>query len=135
MPRILNVLLVEDNPDDAHLTLRALRKFGPALLTKVAGDGQEALVGLLETDEPLPDVVLLDLHLPKVSGQDVLKRIRDSDRTSGLPVVVLRSDGEPDDVRLAYERLASASIHKPVTESNFLAVVQELGIEWGGGAE
>jgi len=124
-----SILLVEDNEDDERLTMRALRKITPAVDIKVARDGQEAIEAL--TTRPIPyTLVLLDLKLPKLSGIEVLQRIRANEDLAHLIVVMLTSSDEPSDVRACYERYANSYIRKPVDFQDFATVVQQLGIYW-----
>jgi two-component system response regulator len=126
----IRILLVEDNPDDEQLTLRALRKTVPRIQVDVARDGQEALDYLLNPDQPMPFLILLDLKLPKISGLEVLQHIRQNERTRLALVVVLTSSDEPSDVRKSYERYANSYIRKPVAYEEFGNVVRQLGIYW-----
>lgn len=128
----LRILLVEDNPDDEQLTLRALKKITPRFNVQVdvARDGQEALDYLADEKRPLPNLVLLDLKLPKINGLEVLERLRRADRTKFILVVVLTSSDEPSDVRNSYERYANSYIRKPVAYEEFGSVVGQLGIYW-----
>jgi two-component system, response regulator len=128
--KAFRILLVEDNPDDEHLTLRALRKLPARLQVDVARDGQEAVDRLLSATANLPDLVLLDLKLPKLSGLEVLQRIRQTPRTSHLLVVVLTSSDEPSDIRASYKQYANSFIRKPVAYEEFGAVVGQLGSYW-----
>jgi len=125
------LLVVEDNPDDERLTLRALRRLNLPVDIQVARDGREAL-NTLESAETLPCLVLLDLKLPLVSGLEVLERIRQTERTRTLPVVVLTSSDEPSDVRRAYRLHANSFVQKPVDFVEFGQVVGEVGIYWLG---
>lgn len=128
------ILLVEDNPDDEMLTKMSLQQCKIANEVVVARDGQEALdllFGPEGKDEPLsPTVVLLDLHLPKIDGHEVLKRIRADERTKLLPVVVLTSSDEEGDRIKSYSRGANSYVCKPVDFTAFAAAVQELGLYW-----
>ncbi|MBK9091067.1 MAG: response regulator [Holophagales bacterium] len=127
-----DVLLVEDNPDDVELTLRALRRAHVVNSVRVVRDGAEALE-LLFGGEPrpaLPRVVLLDLKLPRVNGLEVLERIRREESTRTLPVVVLTSSREEPDVKRAYELGANSYIVKPVEFEKFVAAVGEVGLYW-----
>lgn len=124
------ILLVEDNPDDEQLTLRALRKVMPKINVDVARDGQEALDYLNDPAKPLPNLVLLDLKLPKISGLEVLEKVRATDRTRFVLVVVLTSSDEPSDVRTSYQRYANSYIRKPVAYDEFGEVVRQLGLYW-----
>lgn len=130
------ILLVEDNPDDRDLTLRALRKQHIANEVVIAQDGVEALDYLFGTGAYaeqvtlLPQLVLLDLKLPRLDGIEVLKRIRSEDRTRRLPVVVLTTSAEQRDVLASYDSGASSYIRKPVDFSEFQDAVRQLGIYW-----
>ena len=130
MSGTFQILLVEDNPDDEHLTLRALRKLAPRVTLEVAHDGQEALDRLTDESKTLPNLVLLDLKLPKVNGLEVLERLRTIERTKFLLVVVLTSSDEPSDVRASYQQYANSYIRKPVAYEEFGEVVQRLGLYW-----
>ena len=130
MSKTFRVLLVEDNADDEALTLRALRKLGSQLELEVARDGEEALRRLFDDSKPVPGLVLLDLHLPKVGGLQVLERIRSEERTAHILVVVLTSSDEPADVRASYQQYANSYIHKPVSLNDFSEAIQRLGVYW-----
>lgn len=128
------ILLVEDNPDDEMLTKMSLEKCKIANDVVVARDGQEALdylFGSQENVEPLsPTVILLDLHLPKIDGLEVLQRIRADKRTKLLPVVVLTSSDEEGDRIRSYGLGANSYVCKPVDFTAFAAAVKELGLYW-----
>ena len=131
------ILLVEDNQDDEDLTLRALRKANIANEVFVAKDGQEALDFLFSTGkyagrdpQALPAVVLLDLKLPKLNGIDVLHRLRADPRTRLIPVVVLTSSSEDEDMLRSYESGANSYVRKPVEFAAFAEAVTQLGIYW-----
>lgn len=131
------VLLVEDNPDDEILTLRALEKNRIRNPVVVARDGQEALdwlfgEGAYAGRDPaeLPAVVLLDLKLPKVDGLEVLRRIRADERTRLLPVVVLTSSREDRDLTESYARGANSYVRKPVDFGEFVEAARQLGLYW-----
>jgi two-component system response regulator len=131
------ILLAEDNPDDEELTLRALRKSHVTNAVVVARDGQEALDYLfgegMHAGRDLavqPQVVLLDINLPKVNGLEVLKRIRADERTRTLPVVMLTSSAEERDRMTAYANFANSYIQKPVDFDQFSESVKELGLYW-----
>ncbi|MDD5302813.1 MAG: response regulator [Elusimicrobia bacterium] len=128
------ILLVEDNADDEKLILMSLQKSKITNDVVVARDGQEALdylLGSKDKPEPLkPTVVLLDLHLPKVDGLEVLQRIRSSERTKRLPVVVLTSSDEESDRIKSYSLGANSYVCKPVDFVDFAAAVRELGLYW-----
>lgn len=130
-----DLLLVEDNPDDLELTLRALRKADLRRRVEVARDGAEALDWLFG-DGPgaaagaLPRVILLDLKLPRIDGLEVLRRIKADARTRSIPVVVLTSSKEQRDVVESYRLGVNSYIVKPVSFDRFMAVVRELGLYW-----
>ena len=123
------ILLVEDNPDDEMLTMRALRRSKITNPIQVARDGEQALEALL-TAEPLPSVVLLDLKLPKIDGLEVLQRIRAHERTKLLPVVVLTSSSEERDIIESYSLGANSYVRKPVDFDQFSQAVAQLGLYW-----
>lgn len=130
------ILLVEDNPDDELLTLRALKKNNIANAIVVARDGVEALdylfaTGAQEGQQPLrPQVILLDLKLPKVDGLDVLRRLREDEETKLLPVVVLTSSDDERDIVESYRLGANSYVRKPVDFEEFVAAVSQLGLYW-----
>lgn len=131
------ILLVEDNPDDEVLTMRALRKNNILNDVVVVRDGVEALDYLFGTGPysardvaDLPQVVLLDLKLPKLDGLEVLKRIRADTRTRLLPVVILTTSNEDRDVLSSYELGANSFIRKPVDFEQFIEAVRQLGLYW-----
>jgi two-component system response regulator len=128
---------VEDNPDDEELTLRALKKNNIQNDVVVARDGVEALDFLFGTGSvasrdiaKLPSVTLLDLKLPKIDGLEVLKRIRADERTKLLPVVILTSSKEEQDLINGYALGANSYIRKPVDFSQFIEAVRQLGLYW-----
>lgn len=127
------ILLVEDNPDDEKLTLRALRQSEIPNETVVARDGEEA-VNFLFPDSPdsgrLPDLVLLDLKLPKVGGLEILQRMRRDERTKSVPIVVLTSSDEERDIMMSYNLGANSYIRKPVDYTQFIETVKLLGQYW-----
>ena len=133
----IEILLVEDNPSDVQLTLRALRKANLANLIHVARDGVEALEFIFcegphasrKMNEP-PKVILLDLKLPKVDGLEVLKRIKGDPRTKTFPVVVLTSSKEQRDIVESYNFGVNSYIVKPVNFDQFTTAVQQLGLYW-----
>ena len=124
------ILLVEDNPDDELLTLRALRKSHVGNPVRVARNGQEALDVLVDPAVRVPAIVLLDLNLPKVTGLDVLLHIRTHERTKLLPVIILTSSMDEADLLSAYGRGCNSYICKPVAFDRFLTVVGQLGQYW-----
>ncbi len=123
------ILLVEDNPDDEKLIIRALRRNNIANDIQVAHNGEEAL-NILLSDVPLPTVVLLDIKLPKIDGLEVLRRLRASDRTRLLPVVVLTSSSEERDIVDSYHLGANSYVRKPVEFDKFTEAVKQLGLYW-----
>jgi CheY-like chemotaxis protein len=134
---IVELLLVEDNPEDLKMTLRALKKANLANHIHIARDGAEALQFIFcEGDysgrkiENAPKVILLDLKLPKVDGKEVLQRIKSDPRTKMIPVVVLTSSKEQSDVVESYNLGVNSYIVKPVNFERFAAAVQELGMYW-----
>jgi len=130
------ILLVEDNPDDIELTMRAFRKSNIVNEIIVARDGVEALDFLFGTgphtgrSPMLPQVVLLDLKMPRVDGLHVLERIRAHPRTKLLPVVILTSSVEEQDLLNTYRRGANSYIRKPVDFQEFVDAVKQLGLYW-----
>jgi two-component system, response regulator len=132
-----NILLVEDNPDDVALTERALKKSHIFNKLVVARDGVEALDYLFGTGNrankdlnTTPDIILLDINLPKIDGLEVLKRIRADKSTKLLPVVILTSSKEDKDLIKAYGLGANSYIRKPVSFTQFVEVIQQLGLYW-----
>ncbi len=123
------IVLVEDNRDDEELTLRALHRNNIANDVRVARDGAEALE-LLLAEGDLPQVVLLDLKLPKIDGLEVLRRLRANERTRLLPVVVLTSSREERDVIESYSLGANSYVRKPVDFAQFVEAVRNLGLYW-----
>lgn len=133
----VEILYVEDNPEDAELTLRALRKHNLANRLVHLTDGAQALEFLLSNGEPQarargkpPRVVLLDLKLPKVDGLEVLRRMRSDERTRLVPVVVLTSSSQERDVVESYRLGVNSYIVKPVGFESFTKAVSELGLYW-----
>ncbi len=131
------ILLVEDNPDDEALTLRALKKNNIVNSVAIVRDGAEALDYLFyqgayasrPPDSP-PAVILLDLKLPKIDGLEVLKRMRKDERTRLLPVVILTSSKEEQDLISSYSLGANSYIRKPVDFTQFMEAVRQVGLYW-----
>jgi len=131
------ILLVEDNPDDIELTLRALKKNNIMNEVIIARDGEEALNYLFGTGPykgkglpPMPAVMLLDIKLPKVDGLGVLRQVRSNPNTKFLPVVILTSSKEDQDLVNGYSLGANSYVRKPVDFHQFLAAIQQLGLYW-----
>jgi two-component system response regulator len=131
------ILLVEDNPDDEILTLRALKKANVANRIEVVRDGAEALDFVFGAGNyagrdanDMPQLILLDLKLPKVSGLQVLERIRSDERTKRIPVVILTSSTEEIDIKSGYDLHVNSFVSKPVNFQEFSDVVQRLGLYW-----
>ncbi len=134
---IVDILIVEDDPRDAELTLRALRKNNLANNVYVAEDGEEALDfffcrGKFAQRDPSspPKVVLLDLKLPKVNGLEILEAIKSDDRTKHIPVVIVTSSREEPDVKRAYELGVNSYVVKPVDFDQFVSAMSSLGLYW-----
>lgn len=133
----IEILLVEDNPQDLELALRAFKKAKLANRIEVARDGEEALDFVFcqgphaaRRIEDVPRVILLDLKLPKVDGLEVLHRIKADPRTRSVPVVVLTSSKEQSDLVESYQLGVNSYIVKPVNFDRFVAAVQDLGLYW-----
>jgi CheY-like chemotaxis protein len=133
----IEILLVEDNPDDLEMTLRALKKANLANRIQIARDGAEALDFIFcegahaeRKIENVPRVILLDLKLPKVDGFEVLRRIKSDERTKAIPVVALTSSREQRDVYETYNLGVNSYIVKPVDFERFAHAVQKLGVYW-----
>jgi len=131
------ILLVEDNPDDVELTLRALKKNNIKNKVVVARDGVEALDYLFgagsysgRDTSLMPQLILLDLKLPKLDGLDVLRRVRADERTKVLPVVILTSSKEEQDLINGYSLGANSYVRKPVDFTQFIDAVGKLGLYW-----
>ncbi|MGZ4384976.1 MAG: response regulator, partial [Gaiellaceae bacterium] len=124
------ILLVEDNPDDVELTLRALKQNHISNEVVIAEDGAEAIELLFGPEPVRPAMLLLDLKLPKISGLDVLARVRQERSTALLPVVILTSSREEQDVANGYSLGANSYIRKPVDFDQFVEAVKQLGLYW-----
>jgi two-component system, response regulator len=129
MPDLETILLVEDNPDDEALTVRALR-MGTSANVEVARDGQEALDYLFNDANDMPRLVLLDLNLPNIDGLKVLRRIREDERTCLTPVVILTGFNAPNDVAASYRHGANGYVRKPIDFDQFAEVIHQLGLYW-----
>ena len=133
----IEILLVEDNPADVELTLRALKKHNLANQVKVVNDGAQALDYLFASgayegkdSQPPPKVVFLDLKLPKVDGREVLRRMKADAKTRIIPVVVLTSSQEERDIAESYKLGVNSYVVKPLDFNKFVEAVAELGLYW-----
>ena len=126
------ILLVEDNPMDLDLTLRAFRKKQFANEILIARDGEEALAFFprWEGGEALPAVILLDINLPKVNGLEVLRQLKEHERFRRIPVVVLTSSREDRDLKAAYDLGVNSYIEKPVSFNKFIEVAEQIELYW-----
>ncbi|NGP75605.1 response regulator [Balneolaceae bacterium YR4-1] len=130
------ILLIEDNPDDIELTKLAFKKNNFANEIKVVEDGEEAINFLLGKDSNgvekfgLPELILLDLMLPKVNGHEVLRKIKSQDNIKRVPVVILTSSQEEEDIVKGYDFGANSYVRKPVDFQDFMNVVNNMGIYW-----
>lgn len=137
MNGLKSILLVEDNPQDEMLTLRALRRANIANRIDVVRDGQQALDYLFRAGDyagreapDMPTVLLLDIGLPRLSGLEVLERLRADPRTALLPVVILTSSDDERDRLKSYENGCNSFVHKPVDFAEFAETVARLGVYW-----
>jgi two-component system response regulator len=135
--KIVEILLVEDNPNDVELTIRALKKHNLANRLHIVGDGAEALEyffgpegSKVISNEHIPKVVFLDLKLPKVDGIEVLRRLKGDNRTKMIPVVVLTSSNQDKDLDECYKLGVNSYITKPVEFEAFFQAILELGLYW-----
>lgn len=133
----VEILLVEDNPNDVRLTLHAFKQHGFANRITVARDGEEALERIFamgaaaqQQEGPFPAIILLDLKLPKVDGLEVLQRIKSDPLTRVIPVIVLTSSKEEKDIIESYKLGVNSYIRKPVDFEQFVEVVRTLGVYW-----
>jgi len=129
-PNGVEILLVEDNANDAELTLRALKQRNLANQVHVCRDGAEAIDFFADGAGPVPKVVLLDLKLPKIDGLEVLRRLKEDHRTRSIPIVVLTSSREEPDIERAYALGANSYIVKPVNFEAFAKAVSDVGLYW-----
>jgi two-component system response regulator len=134
---IIDILLIEDNPHDAELTTRALKKHNLANNLLILEDGAEALDFILcqgrykdRSRGNNPKVILLDLKLPKISGLEVLKIIKNNERTSSIPIVILTSSQEEPDIKEAYKLGVNSYVVKPMDFNQFITAVSNLGLYW-----
>jgi len=128
-PDAVDILLVEDNPNDAELTQRALKKTDLAARVQIARDGAEALEYLFSS-RPKPRVIFLDLKLPKIDGVEVLRRVRGEENTRSIPVVVLTSSQEERDITECYKLGVNSYVVKPVEFDKFYRAVSDLATYW-----
>ena len=126
------ILLVEDNPMDLDLTLRAFNKKNFSNQIHIARDGEEALafIARWEAGEPQPAVILLDINLPKVNGLEVLRQLKTHERFRRIPVVVLTSSKEDKDLKTAYDLGVNSYIEKPVSFNKFMEVAEQIELYW-----
>jgi CheY-like chemotaxis protein len=131
-PNLPPILLVEDNPMDLDLTLRAFNKKKFSNAIQIARDGEEALsyIPRWEAGEPVPAVILLDINLPKVNGLEVLQRLKSHAVFRRIPVVVLTSSRENSDLKTAYDLGVNSYIEKPVSFSKFIEVAEHIELYW-----
>lgn len=123
------ILLIEDNPYDERLTVKALKRSQVSNPILIARDGEEAL-SLLFDANPFPSLILLDIKLPKIDGLEVLQRIRENEQTRFLPVVILTSSSEQRDIIESYSLGANSYVRKPVNFEKFVEAVGQLGLYW-----
>jgi two-component system response regulator len=126
----LEILLVEDNPDDANLAIRALKKNNLANHLLHLEDGQQVLDYIFNEDNVMPRLILLDLKMPKVDGIEVLKRLKADEKKKMIPIVMLTSSKEESDIVRTYQLGVNAYIVKPVDFDQFVKAVTELGLFW-----
>lgn len=132
--RALELLIIEDNPGDIRLLEEAFQELGARIHTRVARDGAEGLEMVLQPDHSKknwrPDLILLDLNLPKISGHDVLARIKSTPSTCRIPIIILTSSRAESDVRRAYELHANAYLKKPSTLEGLMNAAQDIKSFW-----
>jgi len=129
-----NILLVEDNPGDVRLTQEAMKESKSRCILNVVGDGEEAIMYLQNKGEysevPRPDLILLDLNLPKLSGREVLQRIKQMDQVKSIPVVVLTTSTAQEDIVSSYALHANCYITKPSDLDDFIGAIQQIETFW-----
>jgi two-component system, response regulator len=126
----IEILLVEDDPNDVQLTLHALKRYGLTNHVRVVRDGAEALEFLFGQEMDVPKVVMLDLKLPRLNGIEVLRAVRANPRTRTMPVVMLTSSAEAEDIAQTYALGANSYVVKPVDFEQFTEAVRQLGMYW-----
>lgn len=126
----MEVLLIEDNPDDAELTIRVLKKHHLANNLVHLHDGEEALNFLFSKNNNIPKLILLDLKMPKVDGIEVLRKIKSDDQKKLIPIVILTSSKEERDIIESYQLGVNAYVVKPVEFEKFVEAVAQLGLFW-----
>lgn len=126
----IDILLIEDNPDDAGLTIRTLQKNNLANRLLHLEDGQEALDFLFNDENLMPKLILLDLKMPRVDGIDVLRKLKSNEKKRTIPVVVLTSSKEEKDIVEAYQLGVNAYIVKPVNFDQFVKAITQVGLFW-----
>ena len=126
----VEILLIEDNPDDAELAIRALRKHKLANNLMHLKDGEEAVNFLFSGQSPIPKLILLDLKMPKIDGIEILKKLKSDPQKKVIPVVVLTSSKEEKDIVESYRLGVNAYIVKPVDFEKFVSAVTEIGLFW-----
>ncbi|HTI08628.1 MAG TPA: response regulator [Puia sp.] len=137
-PNAVDILLVEDNPDDAELTIRELRRHHISNKLVHVRDGEEALHFLFGTGKyaneqvnyKVPKIILLDIQMPGISGMEVLKSIKSDDRTSAIPVIILTSSNQHPNIQVCYDLGANSYIVKPLNFERFSQSIRNLGYHW-----
>jgi CheY-like chemotaxis protein len=126
----MDVLLVEDSPDDVFLTQEAFEDAAVEVHLHVARDGEEAMDFLRDESHPRPDLILLDLNMPRKDGREVLIEVRDDPRLTDIPIVVLTTSSSDEDILAAYQAHVNSYVRKPVTFDRFAEAVRALGDYW-----
>jgi len=137
MKQEIEILLVEDNPSDAEMTIRALKKYNLANRLLHVKDGAEALDFIFATGsyatrdiESIPNLILLDLKMPKINGKEVLQKLKEDERTKKIPIVMLTSSREDPDIKACYALGVNAYVVKPVEFDDFQKAISDLGLFW-----